>query len=296
MTPQTVEPEDDGRQVPSPPTERVIAVMELLAAEAGRAITLTEIARALHLSRATVHAILASLVAHRWVRRDDRTHGYSWGPAVPALVKAAGGQPFQEALRELHEVTGVQAFVARREAATIAVIDSVGDLITASPARAGFRLPLVAPFGRDFLAWAEDTDRQAWLAGLGTPTNELTQRLSEVLAEVRHRGYVVERLSREYVRVYSALRALSVDGQPDAITARLAGAFADLTLVDFLPGEFSGRKKYPIASVSAPIRDSTGTVVMSVSAAPFCELTATAVAALGEQVKVAAAQIETNLA
>ena len=44
---------------------------------------------------------------------------------------------------------------------------------------------------------------------------------------------MIERLSREIrPRVHGSARALVVDCEPDPITARLAGAFADLTLVD----------------------------------------------------------------
>ncbi|MFZ0833049.1 MAG: helix-turn-helix domain-containing protein, partial [Mycobacterium sp.] len=62
MTP-TVAPGAPPRQSPSPPTERVIAVMRLLAAEPQRGYTLAEIGRALGISRATGHAILSTLVA-----------------------------------------------------------------------------------------------------------------------------------------------------------------------------------------------------------------------------------------
>ena len=79
-----------------------------------------------------------------------------------------------------------------------------------------------------------------WFAGIGEPSTKLRRRLTAVLAQVRERGYVIERLSREYVRVYMALRALAADGEPDEITARLAGAYADLALVDYLPDELGG--------------------------------------------------------
>lgn len=292
MTLPNVELTDGVRQASSPPTERVIAVVELLAAEPRRGLSLTHIARTLDISRATAHAILATLVAHRWVLRDDRSGGYSWGPALAAVRRAADDRPFHAVLQDLHEATGVQVFVARRESGTIAVVDSVGAVPAASPIRAGFRLPLVAPFGRDYLAWAADDDRDAWLAGIGSPSGELTQRLSAVLREIRHRGFVIERLTREYVRVYSALRALSADGEPDAMTARLAGAFADLALVDFLPDELGATRVHPVASVSAPIAGRAGAVTMSITAAPFADISTAEIETLGQQVRAAAARIE----
>ncbi|MFN8228370.1 MAG: helix-turn-helix domain-containing protein [Mycobacterium sp.] len=291
MTLPKVERTEGVRQASSPPTERVIAVVELLAAESRRGLSLTQIARTLGISRATAHAILATLVDHRWAVRDEHTGGYSWGPGLPAVTMLAAERPFHAVLRDLYESTGVQVFVARRESSTIMVLDSVGEAPAGSPIRPGLRLPLVAPFGRDYLAWSTDEDRDAWLAGIGSPTPELTQRFSDVLAEIRHRGYVIERLTREYVRVYTALQALSVDGQPDVITARLAGAFADLALVDFLPGELRAARIHPVASVSSPIRGRAG-VTMSITVAPFAGITGAEIKKLGEHVRAAAARIE----
>lgn len=295
MTPLKVGLSAGVGQVPSPPTERVIAVLELLGAQPRQAFPLTHIARTLGISRATAHAILATLVAHRWVVRDEQTGGYSWGPALASIARVAGDRPFHGILQDLYETVRVQVCVARRESGTVTVVDSVGDSPAGSPIRTGFRLPLVAPFGRDYLAWAGDDERNAWLAGIGNPTTELTQRLSAVLQEIRRRGYLIERLSREYARVYTALRALSVDGEPDAITARLAGAFADLTVVDFLPGELRAGRTHPVATVSAPVKQGAAGVTMSVTAAPFAELSKARIETLGRQVCSAAARVEAML-
>ncbi len=289
-----VDAQNGGRQVPSPPTERVIAVMQLLARDPERARSLTHIARTLQISPATTHAILNTLTVHRWVVRDNHTNSYCWGPAMGTLAKTAGDRHLRVYLRELHGETGVQVFVARRESATLTVVDSVGDSFTAPQLRAGFRLPLVAPFGRDYVAWASENLQNIWLEGISEPSSALRERLAAVLDEIRRRGFVIERLSREYVRVYSALRALAENGEADAITTRLAGAFADLTLVDYLPGELK-RKANPIATVSAPVKDRDGVVTMSVTAAPLAELSKTELEALSEQVRSTATQIESAL-
>ena len=97
--------------------------------------------------------------------------------------------------------------------------------------------------------------------------------MSAVINEIRTRGFVVERLTREYLRVYSALRALGGDGEIDALTTRLARAFADLSAIDVLPGELSAGATHNVATVSAPIFDGDGAVSMSVTAAPFTSST-----------------------
>jgi hypothetical protein len=152
-------------------------------------------------------------------------------------------------------------------------------------------MPLVAPFGRDYLAWSSPTAQRLWLAGVDKPTTALSRRIALVFDEIRQRGYVIERLSREYIRVYTALRALGADGEPDAITARLARAFADLTVIDVLAAELAEPGLHNIATISAPVFNADGVVTMSVSAAPFTEISGGQVANLGALVRAAAQTI-----
>jgi DNA-binding IclR family transcriptional regulator len=277
--------------VPSPPTERVVAVIELLAAAPQRRFSLAELCRELGLSRATGHAILTTLTEHRWVDRDD-TAAYSYGPGLDALTRPLGGSTFRPQLQTLADSVGAQVFLARRVGGSLLVTDSVGESAVLPGIEAGLRMPLVAPFGRDYVAWDGRQSVAAWLGGIGAPSPTLRRRLTAVLAEVRTRGYVVERLSREYVRVYLALRALAADGEPDPIAARLAGAFADLTLVDYVPGELDETGAQDIATVSAPIRNANGDVAMSLTAAPFRACSAAEVRALGAEVRAIAGQLE----
>jgi DNA-binding IclR family transcriptional regulator len=192
----------------------------------------------------------------------------------------------------LSESVDAQVFLARREGATLVVTDSVGDSLAAPRVAAGLRMPLVAPFGRDYVAWAGEQAIKVWFAGIGEPSTKLRRRLTAVLAQVRERGYVIERLSREYVRVYMALRALAADGEPDEITARLAGAYADLALVDYLPDELGGSSDHQIATISVPVRDSDGVVSMSITAAPFRGLNAKEIREMGAAVRGVARRIE----
>lgn len=257
--------------------------------------SLAEISRRLGISRATGHAILTTLAAHHWVLRDQRTGSYSCGPAVATLARPENNRAFRPLLHELSESVGAQTFLARRDGASLVIIDTVGDTLSAPRIGAGFRVPLVAPFGRDYVAWAGEKTQQEWLAGIGKTSSKLRQRLLAVLEEVRRRGYVIERQSREYVRVYPALRALAADGEPDALTRQLARAFGDLTLVDYLADELDDSGPHRIATVSAPIRDAERLVTMSVTAAPFTALSASALRDLGAEVCDTARRIEQRL-
>lgn len=284
------------RQPTSPPTERVVAIMRLLGSQPTRAFSLAEITRELGISRATGHAILTTLAAHHWVVRDNATAAYSWGPGIASLAKPAGDRVFHGILQQLAESTAAQAFLARREGNAVVVLDSAGESASGMRIDRGLRMPLVAPFGRDYIAWSPPSAQRAWLEGIGKPSAALSRRITAVLGEIRERGYTVERLSREYLQVYTALRALRGDGEPDAITAHLARAFADLTVIDVLDSELAENETHSIATISAPIFDDDGVVTMSISAAPFTDLSAADVARLREQVCAAARRIEPQLA
>jgi DNA-binding IclR family transcriptional regulator len=270
--------------------------MGLLGSQPTRAFSLAEITRELGISRATGHAILTTLAAHHWVVRDITTAAYSWGPGIASLAKPAEDRVFHGLLQQLAESTGAQAFLARRVGNAIVVVDSAGESTSGMRIDRGLRMPLVAPFGRDYLAWSAATAQRAWLEGIGKPSTALSRRMTAVLSEIRDRGYTVERLSREYLQVYTALRALRGDGEPDAITARLARAFADLTVIDVLRTELAENEMHSIATISAPIFDDDGVVAMSISTAPFTDLTADEVIRLSEQVCAAARRIEPRLA
>ncbi len=294
---QTVGAVETPRQPTSPPTERVVAIMKLLGSQPGRAFSLAEITRELSISRATGYAILTTLAAHRWVVRDDAAAAYSWGPAIASLARPVGEhRNFHEILRELAGSTKTQAFLARRDANTLVVVDSAGQSRSGMRVDRGLRMPLVAPFGRDYLAFGPPSSQRAWLEGIGKPSVALSRRITLVLNEIRERGYAVERLSREYVQVYAALRALGGDAEPDAITARLARAFADLTVIDILGAELTTDNTHSVATISAPIRDEDEVVTMSISVAPFADLGAAEIEKLAQRVRAAAGRIESQIA
>ena len=283
-------------QASSPPTERVIAVIELLGSEPARQFTLAEICRSLDISRATGHAILTTLSAHDWVTRDPSTAAYAWGPAMASLTKPADSLMYRGELQTLAAQVGTQVSLTRREGRSLVVVETVGECLTGPRITTGLRTPLVAPFGRDYIASATADVQNAWLEAIGHPDPALRRRMAAVLKEIRHRGFVVERLTREYVRVYTALRALSADGEIDSITTQLARAFADLTTIDVLADEMDNAAAHSVATISAPIMDTDGAVVMSVTAAVFSTLRSDAIGDLGAKVRHTAHSIETRIA
>ena len=74
----------------SPPTERVVATMALLAERPDASLSLAELTRRLDVNKSTGHAILTSLAAAGWVLRDPTRKTYRLGPAMVALGRQAG--------------------------------------------------------------------------------------------------------------------------------------------------------------------------------------------------------------
>ncbi len=291
-----VDPPSTPRQGLSPPTERVIAVLELLGREPTTQFSLAEICRRLNISRATAHVILTTLAAREWANRDPATGHYAWGPAIAALAKPTAAQLHRADLQELAHLTGMQVSLARREGATLVVIDTVGEHLRGPRISTGMRTPFVAPIGRDYVAWSDAETQEQWLQAIGTPSGGFRARMTAVLNEIRQRGFVVERLTREYIRVYTALRALSADGEVDEITTQLAGAYANLAVIDILEDELAGDHAHSIATVSAPIRHEDGSVAMVVMASAFTTLTGSAIRELGQRVRGAAQAGERRIA
>lgn len=108
--------------------------------------------------------------------------------------------------------------------------------------------------------------------------------MPKVLNAIQERGYGIERLSDALLKVYTALLALEDGNGTDPVAIRLAGAVADLTIVDFLPGELAQIEQCPLATISAPIFDGAGNVVMSVSAQAYQQLTVEQVRNIGDEI------------
>ena len=278
-------PETPG-QDPSPPTRRVVAVVELLAKHAETPLTLAEICRELGISRSTGHAILHTLRSSDWISRDPVSGRFTLGPGLPATSAPLGPMPrsLREPLQRLCTDLGMAVCISEVRGGSITVIDATAPVRERPHVPAGVRLPFVAPFGREFVAWAPKHAHDKWLNAAGAVNDVYRARMPKVLREIQDRGYGIERLTDPLLRVYTALLALDNGNVPDPVSVRLAGAVADLTIIDVLPSELADIEAYPLATISAPIFDERDNVVMSVSAQPYRSLTQEQVRGIGARV------------
>src|SRR5581483_6980317 len=138
---------------PSPQTDRLIAVVDLLASREGDGLSLSDIARRLGLSPVTCHPMLASLLKAGWLVRHPTRKTYRLGPALAAIgTAAAAGFSAVELAHPVmvdveHELKlSCLALVPGEDHATIV------DIVRASPLhdpsmRIGDRVPFHPPLG-----------------------------------------------------------------------------------------------------------------------------------------------------
>lgn len=239
---------DDAERQPSPPTSRVVRVVELLCATPEGALPLADIVRRTGMSRATAHAVLQQLTADGWTSRDDGD--YRIGPALARLAgRIDTAFPLRRAAtlaaRDLAQHLETPVFVAMRDDDFIEVAEIIRE-----PAyewiRRGRRLRLRPPIAREFAAWAPPDDREAWIAAAPAA---IRTRLGLALAAIRERGYTIERLAPEADQILDAIAPL----RSSPIRDQIGDVLSQLIEIDYLPDELVG-DSIGAATIAAPIR------------------------------------------
>ncbi len=180
----------------APAVERSIAVLNFLAARPNDRFTLSEIARAAALNKATLHAILGALTESGFVLREEERKTYSLGPALVALGGAAveANPAVQLAVPQMQAVSDDLGLDC---VASTSIEDQIVILTRTSSnrpfgidVRPGQRLPLSPPLGTVFVAWSPQNQIDRWLAKVGpSSTKADIARYRAAVESVRVRGY-----------------------------------------------------------------------------------------------------------
>lgn len=278
----------------SPPTERVVATMALLAERPDAPLSLAELTRRLGVNKSTGHAILTSLAAAGWVLRDPTRKTYRLGPAVVALGRQAGAS-----FPALDFARPALVDLSREFAATCAalgvgddavtVLDQVADPRAAASGlqdgafRVGASFPLRPPLGAAVVAWAPAPVRDAWLGHVPPDTRA---HYADALAATHDRGFAVEISDTPVARVRELAGLLGDDTSARAALDRLADELA--THEEFLAVALDPDREYAVNVVNAPVFDHTGHVTLVLSLTGFGRaLRGTEVLAAGDALLVA---------
>ncbi|MBX7431993.1 helix-turn-helix domain-containing protein [Mycobacterium sp. Y57] len=243
----------------SPPTQRVIAVLDFLARHPHDRFGVSELARRTGQSKPTCLGIITTLAESGYLVRDAADKTYRLGPSLIALGHIAQeslrvNPAVREELRELAAVSGTTAALSAVVDDRITLLELVAPPGVSAPLRAGQSYPFAPPVGLMFVLWDEDALRD-WLARPPTiPSRIDAERLDRVVAECRAAGYLAERLTPGGRRLYALLAGMS-STLPDELRALLGEMISDIGERVYLRGESGGRGRHEISVISAPVYD-----------------------------------------
>ncbi|WP_099020536.1 IclR family transcriptional regulator [Mycolicibacterium palauense] len=287
------EPVDGGRDVTadsariSPPTARVVAVLDFLGRHPHDRFGLSELARRLGLSKPTCLGIVTTLTGAGYLLRDPADKTYRLGPALITL-----GHTAQEALRvspaardELRDLCTQVRCTAALSAVVddrITLLELVAPTGTDPGVRVGQSYPFAPPVGLMFVLW-DDAALREWMAREPTiPLRTDAERLHRVVSECRADGYLVELLTPAGQRLY-ALTAGMTSTLPEELRALLSEMVSGIGERVYLRGEEpsggvgsragsqvgsragSRAGRHPVSVISAPVYDHHQRQVMVVS-------------------------------
>ncbi|MET0239044.1 MAG: helix-turn-helix domain-containing protein [Sphingobium sp.] len=245
----------------SPGVRRVVSILNFIADHPGQSFTLTDIVRALRLSRATCHSLLGGLVEAGYLfRSSDKS--YVLGPALIAMgeVALSNFSPAQVARPE------VRALADRYDAVCALCTLEDGDAVIVERAAAlshvgqatvrGARLPLLPQFAGIFFVRSSAADIAAWLDGRDPlPRPDQREALAQGVEFVRSHGFGVStRTHAPPVTVSSPDRQASID----MLDSTMQPLFAIDPQAEYLPGY-----------IQAPVYDSRRLVAFVVALSGF---------------------------
>ncbi|MGV0852259.1 IclR family transcriptional regulator [Mycolicibacterium phlei] len=242
----------------SPPTDRVVRVLDFLAAHPDQRFGLSELARRIGLSKPTCLGIVTSLSESGYLVRDPADKTYRLGPSLITLGHRAQesmrvSPAAREELRRLSARYGVTAALAGVIDDRITVLDLVAPHGASPGVQVGQSYPFAPPVGLMFVLWDDEAERD-WLAREPTiPLRTNSARLKRVIARCRADGYLVERLTPAGRRLYALMAGMSTD-LPDELRALLGELVSDIGERVYLPGE-RAEERHDISVISAPVYD-----------------------------------------
>jgi DNA-binding IclR family transcriptional regulator len=246
----------------SPPTARVIQILDFLASQPEDRFGVSELARRLGLSKPTCLGIVTTLTEAGYLVRDSRDKTYRLGPSLITLGHKAQesmrvSPAAREELRRLSARFGVTAALSAVIDDRITLLELVAPTGTRPPVEVGQSYPFAPPVGLMFVLWDDEALRD-WLAKEPTiPLRTDTVRLNRVIAECRADGYLVERLTAAGRRLYSLMAGMS-STLPDELRALLGELVSDIGERVYLRSENaagSPRKRHDVSVISAPVYD-----------------------------------------
>ncbi|UYP20326.1 helix-turn-helix domain-containing protein [Rhodococcus sp. Z13] len=248
----------------SPPTERVVQVLDHLVARPGVRFGLSELARELDLSKPTCLGILTALTDAGYLIRDPVDKTYGLGPALIVAGRAAqrgfaSGPVAHRHLASLADEFGAVCSASAVVGDRIAVLDVVGGRGAASAARVGEVYPFAPPVGLMYVLWDTDERVEQWLRREPTlPVAVDRDDLWRIVTECRRAGYLAEALTPGGRRLYALMAGVVAHDLAPEMREMLAELVASPGERVLLPGAFAAGERRAVNLVAAPAYDPDG--------------------------------------
>lgn len=286
--------------MPISPAPAVLRACELLAhltRHPADSFSVSDLARALEIPRATCDAILLALAEHRLVTRRDGDLRYELGAGGLALGDAAraGNAWLRAASAEaepLARACALGAAVCIRDADTarVAAVFDHGPPFGLR-AHVGQSIAIVPPFAAVFVAWSRD-ESERWIERAGQTLAAVDrERFRRALEAVRRRGCSVSLATSRNPVLSKALDALARD--PDSAAARRERdeIMRELAHSEYLPAGLAPAATRRVVQLAAPVFDSSGRVAASLMLmGPDFDVTEPELDALAQRIVQAAAR------
>ena len=276
---------------PSPQTDRVVDLMDLIAARPEGGVSLAEVTRGLGVHKSSCHSMLASLVRAGWLLRDPTSKTYSLGPVLVRLGAAAASRfpaldVARPAMAELAAQTGGHVIAFQVAGDHVTVVHQVRNpRVPATPMPLGMELPTRPPYGAALIAFGGAEEQARWLADL---PEDAQPRYRRALGATRRRGYAVGLHVLPDIRLQelaSLIRAAEVGARAGTRLSDLAGALSEELIHSeewFLPS-ISASRQYDVSHIDSPVFGADGKVVLMLSLVPVpSRHSGTQVTGLGE--------------
>lgn len=285
---------------PSPQTDRVVDLMEMVAAQPDRGVSLAEVTRGLGVHKASCHSMLSSLVRSGWLLRDPTSKLYTLGPALVRLGSAAASRfpaldVARPAMAELAAHTGGHVIAFQVDSDHVTVVHQVRNLrVPATPMRLGMELPTRPPYGAALIAFTGGEEQAHWLSEL---PDEARRRYARALAATRRRGFAVGLHVLPDIRLQelaSLIRAAETGTRENSRLSDLADALTEELVhrEEWFLSSISATRRYDVSHIDSPVFGADGKVVLMLSLVPVPSLQSGAqVTALGNQLSSVTAKL-----
>ena len=287
----------------SPPTARVVALLDHVLARPNQSFGLSELSRTLHISKPTCLGIVTTLTESGYLTCHPVSRAYTIGPALVAAGRLAARTTPAADIAERHLAALAQRFETTCSASAV-IGDEIVVLVSTSGrspnsertagerSELGLRFPFAPPVGLMYVLWDGDEALERWLKRSPTlPVTLDTVHLRRVVAECRERGYLVEGLTQLGRRLHQLMAGVAAYDLPDEVRELVGEVVSTLGERIYLGADLSARGRHPTNLLAAPTYDGSGHQELVLTLYAGTALTAAEIAKRGKALVATAAAI-----